>query len=246
VNEVNAPQLVEAVIETSTPGDILEVYRAVCGIEPQGSGDGGCFQLGSAGLSIRPAPVTGGLTSITISVDDLASRRAALTAAGIQFEESAGMISVSKDDAGGAMVGLVESAASEASPAGARLDHVALRVRDLAESSARWLAITGIEPLQMGLHPVSNGAFQAARVLLGERMIELISPEPGVPSRIADRLQSHGEGVAALALPVDDLPEVLERLEKRGVRVLRQDPHWMIHPQDAGGVLVQLTPRVAH
>ena len=83
-------------------------------------------------------------------------------------------------------------------------------------------------------------------MLLGERMIELISPEPGVPSGIADRLKSHGEGVAALALPVDDVAEVKKRLEEIGVRVLRQDPHWMIHPKDAGGVLVQLTPRVAH
>ena len=147
-------QLIEAVIETSMQRDTLDVYRAVCGVEPVGDGNERCFRLGNAGLSIRSSPASGGLVSVTVLVDDLASRRTALTDAGVEFEERERTLSVSKDDAGGITVLLVESAVTEesqASPlANARLDHVALRVRDLAESSARWQAITGIEPLQMG------------------------------------------------------------------------------------------------
>lgn len=77
-------------------------------------------------------------------------------------------------------------------------------------------------------------------------MIELVSPVPGVPSAMARRLASRGEGVVTLALPVADLDATLERLNGMGVAVVHQPPHWMVHPKHAAGVLVQLTPRVQH
>ena len=42
------------------------------------------------------------------------------------------------------------------------------------------------------------------------------------------------------------LDRTLERVEAAGARVIRQEPHWFVHPKDASGVLVQLTPRLEH
>ncbi|MCP4225162.1 MAG: hypothetical protein GY773_17635, partial [Actinomycetia bacterium] len=133
-----------------------------------------------------------------------------------------------------------------ASPTGAKLDHLALLVADLEQASERWQAITGAEAEQMGIHPLSDGAFSAARVHLGPAMIELVCPTPGHDTPMASRLISHGEGPAALALPVGDLGATLDRLRAMEVRVDHRPPHWMIHPRHASGVLVQLTPRVEH
>ena len=192
-----------------------------------------------------------GVTSITLVVQDLPSRQRALQAAGIDVQSSATGLSIPASAANGLAVEILQEIGSAPEDAtnennGARLDHVALRVRDLPAASARWHAITGIEGQQMGLHPISGGAFSAARFLLGERMIELIAPVPGKESQVAARLASHGEGVAALALPVQDMDAARQRLAEADVRVIRQEPHWMVHPKDAAGVLIQLTPRVKH
>jgi len=206
------------------------------------------FPVGDAVIRIS-ASADGheGLEGITLG-GDVASRRRALLAMGLDpgpVESS--VVTIRSELANGLAVTIVDSGeARTLGQSAARLDHVALRVRDLAAACLRWTAITGVEAALMGVHPVSGGAFEAARLILGERMIELISPVPGVASSIADRLESHGEGVAALALPVNDVAAARVRLDGVGARLLWQDPHWLVHPKDACGVLVQLTPRVGH
>ena len=116
----------------------------------------------------------------------------------------------------------------------------------LPESSAQWTHALGQQSVQMGVHPVSDGAFEAARFLLGERMIELLAPVAGVESDFSRTLARRGEGASALALPVADVEQVRGLLEARGVRVFHSAPHWFVHPADCAGVLVQLTPRVQH
>jgi catechol 2,3-dioxygenase-like lactoylglutathione lyase family enzyme len=135
----------------------------------------------------------------------------------------------------------------EPAPLGdAYLDHVAIRVRDLAAASARWQLLCRSQPIHMGVHPVSNGSFQATRFLLLDQMIELISPVKGKDSVVNDRLESHGEGVQTVALIARDMGRTLDRLREIGVRLIRQDPHWFVHPANAGGVLIQISPRVDH
>ena len=131
-------------------------------------------------------------------------------------------------------------------PGDARVDHVAIAVRDLAQAETVWSRITGAKGEAMGVHPASNGSFAASRFLMGEQMIELVSPVDGVESRMAQRLAQRGEGVLAVALPANDLEQTLQRVRSTGARVLWQDPHWMVHPKDAAGVLIQLTPRISH
>jgi len=237
-------------IETTDLTRTVEVYRCLCGIasEPvEAEADEVDVPLSDARLTIVPTAQMSGVTGISLLVPDLSARLGALDDMGVDVVSESGGIRIEAARANGIGVSLL-NAESGGLPGktSARLDHVALRVRDLETASTVWSAITGIPGQQMGVHPISGGAFVAARFLMGERMIELIAPVAGVESRIAARLASHGEGVAALALPVDDVAAARVRLERIGVRVVRQEPHWMIHPKDAAGVLVQLTPRVAH
>lgn len=189
-----------------------------------------------------------GIHLVCLPATDLEARTAALDAAGIALIRRDGHVYVHPRGANGVLVQLTPRREFGPKPAAgdAILDHVAIRVRDLEEAEKRWAIITG-EPAQpMGVHPISGGAFAATRFELGQRMVELLSPTPGMQSALAERLESHGEGVAALAVPASDIDATLSRLRAVGARVLRQEPHWMVHPRDAAGVLVQLTPRVRH
>ena len=127
-----------------------------------------------------------------------------------------------------------------------RLDHVAIVVNDHAAAARQWSALVGVRAEVMTTHPISGGAFGAARITLGEQMIELLSPIGEHQSSVAARLAAQGEGPIAMAVPVADLAKVITRLEATQARVLRQPPHVLVHPRDVGGVLVQLTPRVKH
>jgi catechol 2,3-dioxygenase-like lactoylglutathione lyase family enzyme len=128
----------------------------------------------------------------------------------------------------------------------AYLDHVAIRVRDLAAANLRWELLCSSQPIHMGVHPVSNGSFEATRFAMHDQMIELVSPVEGKTSVVGDRLRTHGEGAQTVALIARDLDHTLDRLKGIGIRLIWQDPHWFVHPGDAGGILIQLSPRIDH
>ncbi len=247
------------------------VYRAICGGEPatHTASDGTArytrFHLADAMVELAEPigdPATGdgrelarrmqragpGVHLVALPVADLAARCAALEAGGIQLVRNGGHVYVHPRFANGVLVQLTprRDSGAPSTPGDACLDHVAIRVVDLDAATRRWEMITGVAAHVMGIHPISHGTFTAARIVLGERMIELISPVPGTASPLAERLASHGEGVAVVALPARDIDVTLARLRACGARVLRQEPHWMVHPKDAAGVLIQLTPRVRH
>ena len=85
-----------------------------------------------------------------------------------------------------------------------------------------------------------------SRFLVGERMIEILAPHPDRTSALTARLATAGDGPYALALVAADLVATVATVEAAGVRVLDQPPHLIIHPGDAAGVPIQLTPRVRH
>lgn len=126
------------------------------------------------------------------------------------------------------------------------LDHVAVLVTDLDAAAERWQTATGAAAEMIGLHPVSKGTLRAARLELGPRMIELISPVSGMISPLANRLANHGEGPFAIALPAIDLDAKRRHLDEHNIRTLWQEPHWLIHPANPARILIQLTPRVRH
>jgi methylmalonyl-CoA/ethylmalonyl-CoA epimerase len=126
---------------------------------------------------------------------------------------------------------------------GAKLDHVAVAVRDLAGAAAFFRDTLGAEFLFGS--DVPDQAFRFVQYRWpGGGKVELVTPTAeGFVSKFLDR---RGEGMHHLTLRVDRIEEQIERLESAGVPLILvslEDPSWkeaFIHPADARGVLVQL------
>jgi methylmalonyl-CoA epimerase len=84
-------------------------------------------------------------------------------------------------------------------------------------------------------------------VPMGESRIELLeatSPQ----SPIARFIEKRGEGLHHVALRVDNLSAAVERLKKKGTRLISDDIkigagghlYVFVHPSSAGGVLIEL------
>ena len=247
----------------------IPIYRAICGADPGrcASPDGSAmlarFYLGDAMVElVQPigAPDKGigaavakrlgkagpGVHLLCLPGDDPLATADALAQQGAEVFALGAHRYVHPRSATGVLIQLTPRRDFEPLPphGDAFFDHIAIAVADLDAACGRWETILGAPPGSKGLHPL--GTFDAARFFLGDRMIELVSPRPGVESAIAKRLASAGEGVAVLALVARDIDVTLERVKAAGGRVVWSDPHWFVHPKDASGVLVQLTPRLKH
>ena len=247
----------------------IPVYKAVCGAEPgrytspDGTAKLARFFLGEAMVELmepigRPDDGIGaavlrrvekarpGVHLVCLPGDDPAATAKAIEAHGARVFELNEHRYVHPRSANGVLVQLTPRHEFGSPPASgdAHFDHVAVAVKDLDQACERWAVILGAFPDMKGPHPL--GTFDAARFLLGDRMIELVAPRTGVESAVGKRLTSAGEGVTVLTLVAPDLDRTIERVRAAGARVVWNDPHWFVHPKDAAGVLIQLTPRVQH
>lgn len=247
-----------------------QVYAAITGVEPvpaigslapataaaSAAGPAAdaamAFVLGDARVELL-ASASGGLQQLHIRVDSLDAAARRLQAGGAAFVHRQGCIVVDRAwsalqlvlvDASAAPCAAAPSAHGATAPAAAMLDHVAVLVADVPAMARRWAMMLGIEPDHMGVHPL--GTSYAARFLLGGRMIELISPLVGQVPALHERLRRVGDGPFALALIAADTEATRAAVAATGARVLHQPPHWIVHPLDAAGVPVQITPRVHH
>jgi len=126
---------------------------------------------------------------------------------------------------------------------GARLDHVAVAVRDLAAAAGLFRDVLGGEFLFGSEIPSQAFRFVQYR-LPGGGKFELVTPMgEGFVSRFLER---RGEGVHHVTLRVSDIERQVERLRGGGVEltlVSFANEYWkeaFIHPSNAHGVLVQL------
>jgi hypothetical protein len=124
------------------------------------------------------------------------------------------------------------------------LDQVALLVTDVTAMAHRGSLILGGPPAQLGMHPL--GTSVAARFLLGDRMIEWLAPLPNQAAPLSKRLDRFGEGPFALARIAHDLDAMVAAVSAVGARIIDQPLQTIVHPSDASGVAIQLTPRVQH
>jgi methylmalonyl-CoA epimerase len=128
-----------------------------------------------------------------------------------------------------------------------RIDHVGIAVRSIAESRRFYeslgLSVTAIEE-------VPHEGVRVALIPCGPSRIELLEPL-GEDSPLERFLDRRGPGLHHLCLATDSIGEDEARLRAAGARLRRPQPTlgaegcWVqfVHPQSAGGVLVELSQR---
>ena len=187
-----------------------------------------------------------GIERLIIEVADLDAADNELRAAGAAAERKDDGLRIDGEWAGALVElrGLTTEQERPTGTAGAVLDHVAILVADIELMATRWAAIVGGPPAHVGMHPL--GTSIVARFLLGDRMIELLAPLSDTESPLHMRLDRFGQGPFALAIMANDLDATIMAVSDSGARLIDQPPHVVVHPSDASGVPVQLTPRVNH
>jgi len=128
-----------------------------------------------------------------------------------------------------------------------RIDHVGIAVQSIAEARQLYEALG----LQVeAVEEVPAEGVRVAMILCGESRIELL--EATTPdSPIARFLEQRGGGVHHICFASSDVSADQERLQSEGYRILRPQPTrgaggcWVqfVHPQSAGGVLVELSQK---
>ena len=126
-----------------------------------------------------------------------------------------------------------------------RVDHIGIAVRSLDQALRFYREHLAME--LAGKETVEAEKVRVAMLPAGESRIELL--EPTAPdSPIARFLEKRGEGLHHVALRVENLPALLDRLRQAGVRLINSEPgvgagghlYAFVHPHSAGGVLLEL------
>ena len=128
------------------------------------------------------------------------------------------------------------------------IDHLGIAVHSLEQSLRFYADVLGmevaaretveVERVHVAMLPAGPGK-DAARL----ELLEAMDSE----STIAKFLEKHGPGLHHIALRVEDLTTVTERLKSEGARLLNEPRrgagghlYVFVHPASAGGVLLEL------
>ncbi len=126
------------------------------------------------------------------------------------------------------------------------LSHIAIAVKSITESLKFWQDVLGLTLLTIEEVPAQK--VKVAMLEIGDTHIELLEPL-NPESTVAKFIEKRGEGLHHIAFAVENIEEVLEELKKSGVKLIDEKPRKgamgkkiaFIHPQTAGGVLIELT-----
>lgn len=127
---------------------------------------------------------------------------------------------------------------------GFSLDHIGIAVKSLASAKAVY------ENLGLPISPAEAVPAEKVRVVMvpvENTRIELLEATSD-DSAIAKFIAKRGEGLHHICLRVPDLASVVQKLKSEGVRLVSNEVktgagghrYIFIHPQSAGGVLVEL------
>ena len=148
----------------------------------------------------------------------------------------AGMTGLRADERGWAL--------AELGLADAKLDHLGIAVRDLAQA-AKFYALLGLRPERAEVVPGEQ--VRVAMLQVGESRLELLEPT-SAESVVGRFLARRGEGLHHVALRVDDVDGQFARLQAAGVRLVSDSVkvgavghrYFFVHPASTGGVLLEL------
>ena len=126
-----------------------------------------------------------------------------------------------------------------------RIDHIAIATRGLAEATAVWKSVFGLEA--ESTEEVTEQGVRVAMLPVGDAHIELLEPlTPDSP--ISKFLEKRGPGLHHVAVRVKDISAVLDQLKAKGTRLIDEAPRRgargclvaFIHPSATNGVLLEL------
>jgi methylmalonyl-CoA/ethylmalonyl-CoA epimerase len=125
-----------------------------------------------------------------------------------------------------------------------KIDHVAICVKDVDESIAKYKEALGLEPTVREV--VASQQTEAVLLPIGETSLELISPRGNVG--LEKFLEKKGPGLHHVAIEVEGIEEALATLKALGVPLVDETPRKgarghkvaFLHPKATGGVLVEL------
>ena len=128
-----------------------------------------------------------------------------------------------------------------------RLSHLGIAVPAHADVQHFWRDLLGLS-LEHTEHVASDGVSVAMlRLGVGSGCIELLEPDAG-DNPVRRFMDKRGAGIHHIALEVDDIAGMVERLLAADVRMIDGAPRpgahgttvAFVHPKSTGGVLVEL------
>ncbi len=102
-----------------------------------------------------------------------------------------------------------------------KINHIGIAVNSIEEAVKLYTDVLGLKV--KNIEVVEEQKVRTAIIPVGETKIELLeSTDPEGP--IAKHISARGEGVHHLALEVNDVQDALEKVAKRGVRLIDEKP----------------------
>jgi methylmalonyl-CoA epimerase len=128
------------------------------------------------------------------------------------------------------------------------IEHVAIATDEIDKDAPFWRYILGINRSVM--EDVPHEGVTTDIYDTGRGKIELLA-ELGEVSSIKGFLEKQGKGIHHICLQVDDIVAATAELKVNGIRLINDEPKVgaegyriiFIHPESAGGVLVELAER---
>jgi len=130
------------------------------------------------------------------------------------------------------------------SPRGARIAHIGLAVRSIADALPFYRDVLGMPEVELD-H--ADGA-RIAGVAAGDSLVELLEAE-SADSPIGKFVAKRGPGIHHVCFAVDDVEAALARCRAAGIRLIDETPRVgaegkriaFLHPSSTGGILVELS-----
>ena len=131
-----------------------------------------------------------------------------------------------------------------------KIDHLGIAVKSLAVAKSIY------EKLGMKVSPEETVEHEKVRLVMvpvGKSRLELLEAT-SEDSTIAKFIAKRGEGLHHICLRVPDLGAAVDKLKKDGVRLVSNEikvgagghRYIFVHPQSAGGVLLELVDGGSH
>ncbi len=129
-----------------------------------------------------------------------------------------------------------------------KIDHIGIAVKNLEEALAFYEDALGLKAT--GTEVVEEQKVKIAFLPLGESKLELLE-STSTDGPVAKFIETRGEGIQHIAVRVDNIEEMLQQLEEKGVRLIDKTPRYgaggariaFLHPKSTSGILLELCQR---